>query len=68
MKETNKNSEGLGPVGYCICPKCGYRKEHTSGVPCRDEKCPNCGSIMVREGSYHHKLIEDKKKNNQEKI
>lgn len=54
--------QGMGPGGFCICSKCGYKKPHEAGIPCRDEKCPKCGTKMVREGSYHHKLIEEKKK------
>jgi len=53
---------GMGSGGYCICPKCGHRKAHTAGVPCRDERCPECGAKMVREGGYHHELIEKKKR------
>jgi hypothetical protein len=26
------------------------------GVRCRDERCPQCGAKMLREGSEHHKL------------
>ncbi len=62
MEENHRNFKGMGPEGYCICTKCGYKKEHTKGIPCREERCPKCGSVMVREGSYHHKLIEEKKK------
>jgi NAD-dependent SIR2 family protein deacetylase len=51
----------MGPGGFCICPKCGYKKPHEAGIPCQQEKCPNCGTKLIREGSYHHKLIEKKK-------
>ena len=54
--------QGMGPEGFCVCPKCGLKTLHRSGIPCRGEKCPNCGVKMVREGSYHHLLIEEKKK------
>ncbi len=54
--------QALGPGGFCICPKCDYEKAHEAGIPCREEKCPNCGIRMVREGSYHHQLIEENKK------
>ncbi|MGB9750378.1 MAG: ferredoxin [Caldisericia bacterium] len=64
MEKEHKNFDGMGPIGFCICPKCGYKKPHIPGIPCRDEKCPNCGSILVREGSYHHTLIEERKKKN----
>lgn len=53
---------GQGAGGFCICPKCGLKKSHQAGIPCMDERCPKCGSAMVREGSYHHRLLEDKKK------
>jgi len=40
---------GSGPVGYCICPKCGKRVPHGRGVPCYSLSCPGCGTKMVRE-------------------
>jgi len=52
----------MGSKGYCVCPKCGKKVLHQAGKPCREEICPKCGSKMVREGSYHHQLIEEKKK------
>lgn len=52
----------MGAVGYCVCVSCGYRKLHVAGVPCMEEKCPQCGKIMMREGSEHHKLAVEKKK------
>ncbi len=55
--------KGMGPRGYCFCPKCGFKKPHTAGIPCREESCPECGTRLVREGSEHHRLIEEKKKN-----
>ena len=54
-------TQGMGPGGFCICPKCGYKEPHVAGIPCRDEKCPKCGARMVREGSYHHKLTSEKR-------
>ncbi len=39
--------QGLGPVSFCVCPKCGARVPHTPGVPCTSIKCPKCGTPMV---------------------
>ena len=55
---------GMGSGGYCICPKCDYRIPHRSGVPCQEERCPNCGVKLMREGSYHHELLLQKKRGN----
>jgi len=35
---------------------------HERGIPCRENKCPNCGKIMFKEGSYHHQLYLKKMK------
>ncbi len=64
----NDEQGGMGPGGYCICLKCGYRMPKERGVRCMDMHCPNCGSVMVREGSYHHRLYLQKKKEKNEKI
>ena len=37
-----------GPSGECVCPKCGAIVPHQIGVPCTQQKCPKCGSPMVR--------------------
>jgi len=31
--------------------------EHSNGVPCQQERCPNCGAKMLREGSQHHRML-----------
>lgn len=40
---------GRGPGGNCICPGCGAQIAHRQGIPCTQEKCPECGSQMTRE-------------------
>lgn len=52
----NCRQQGLGPTGFCICPRCEQRIEHQSGVRCQQMQCPQCGCKMLREGSEHHAL------------
>jgi len=54
---------GMRQGGDCICPRCDFRLPHQPGVPCSSLLCPHCEIRMVREGSPHHKLILDKRKN-----
>jgi hypothetical protein len=56
----------MGGGGFCLCPKCGHREEHQPGVPCIQQRCPSCGSAMVREGSPHHQEIEARRGANRE--
>jgi predicted amidophosphoribosyltransferase len=58
----SKNQLGMGSGGFCVCPKCGQKIPHQRGVPCQQERCPQCNVKMVREGSYHHQLVEEKKR------
>ncbi len=52
---------GMGPGGYCICPKCGTKAPHQPGTPCQETTCPKCGAKMLREGSEHHELLKRKR-------
>jgi hypothetical protein len=55
------NEQRLGPGGFCICPKCGYKKGHYPNVPCLEEKCPKCGSKLMREnGVSYQKLLKNR--------
>jgi hypothetical protein len=47
----------MGASGNCICPKCERRTPHRPGAPCIEERCPECGVALVREGSPHHREI-----------
>ena len=50
--------DGTGPAGRgrgygggpttCRCPKCGKEIPHIIGQPCVEQKCPECGTAMVR--------------------
>lgn len=51
----------MGGGGFCLCPKCGHRAPHSAGSPCLQERCPSCGSAMVREESPHHQEIESRR-------
>ncbi len=46
----------MGRGGTCICPKCNTTVLHRHGVPCQEERCPECNAKMLREGSEHHEL------------
>lgn len=58
MPKDRKHNMGSG--GYCVCPKCGDKTLHHRGVPCQEERCPNCGGKLLREGSDHHQLFQQK--------
>ncbi len=49
FKDTLNEAKGKGPEGYCICPKCDYKKKHKKGVPCSTIKCPKCNINLTRE-------------------
>jgi len=53
--------EGMGSGAYCICPKCDERLAHKREIPCQEEHCPKCGKRMMREGSYHHQKLMEKR-------
>ena len=40
-----------GPGGFCICvnPECKHEVAHLAGQPCYQQKCPKCGSPMIRK-------------------
>lgn len=42
-------SQAAGPDGYCVCPNCNHKVKHVAGKPCFEQKCPKCGTQMIRE-------------------
>lgn len=54
MSKERRHDMGVG--GHCICPKCGTKTPHQRGIPCQEERCPECGVKLLREGSLHHQL------------
>lgn len=61
MQKDRRHEIGRG--GFCLCPKCGKKIQHSKGRHCMEERCPKYGAKMVRKGSYHHRLREEKKNN-----
>ncbi len=59
---TIERKHEMGPGGTCMCPACEETIEHKLGIPCQEERCPDCGAKMLREGSHHHKLWLEKKR------
>jgi len=57
LKPDDCNKEG---ESFCICVDCNVKIPHTKGVPCRTNACPQCGKTMMRENSFHHKLLQQK--------
>ena len=49
FKDKIPQAQGKGPVGYCICPKCGYKQKHERGTPCSTIQCPKCKTNLERE-------------------
>ena len=37
---------GTGAPRVCKCIQCGYEAPKTPGIPCRNEKCPECGGLL----------------------
>ena len=40
------HGRGAGPPRICKCSQCGYETPKIRGVPCRNDKCPECGASL----------------------
>jgi len=58
---------GMGSSGNCVCIKCGYTATKKPGVPCREERCPKCGTALLREGGAHYSAAMTAMKKKKEK-
>lgn len=45
------------PSDICVCPGCGYEREHEPSRRCKDEECPVCGSHLMRKNNLLAKDI-----------
>jgi len=60
VDEAASPNPGAGNGGICVCPECGYEKEHDTGVPCTAMKCAKCGAKMQRKtDSVENDAIEE---------
>lgn len=60
IEHYSENSTANAIDDICICPKCGFEKEHQPGFPCNQEICPTCKCRMVRKGMPHHNRMRNK--------
>lgn len=49
--------QGYGSAGTCICIRCNIEIPHRAGIPCPQEKCPQCGKPMARK-----EMLEERQK------
>lgn len=49
-----KEPETRGERRPCICLNCHTRIPYLSWITCLERNCPECGAVMVREGSPYH--------------
>lgn len=47
-RRMNCNNQGASSEGECICPSCGTRISHQTGISCSSLNCSKCGAKMTR--------------------
>jgi hypothetical protein len=50
--------QGDGGAELCVCPNCGFEKEHERGTPCTEFSCPKCGTKLSGKGGDNMDLKE----------
>ena len=48
FKNTINEAKAQGPIGDCICEKCGKKIKHIRGKPCSEMICSKCGGKLKR--------------------
>lgn len=43
------NGSAMGQGGNCQCASCGFAAPHQRGVPCTQQRCPQCGTALIRK-------------------
>ena len=56
-KSFGGSGSGRGPSKACECPNCGHIAPKIKGFPCRNIKCPECGTPLC--GSKHKQKAND---------
>ncbi len=54
IEQYHGNTQQKVVEANCVCPQCGFEKNHTPGMPCKTEICPTCNCAMTRKGTSHH--------------
>lgn len=60
IEQYTENTQLNPTEDICICPQCGFEKDHSPGMPCRKEICPACNSQMTRKLATHQHGVGDK--------
>ena len=45
-KSYGGGGSGKGPSKSCVCPNCGHKSPKIKGFPCKNMKCPECGTPL----------------------
>jgi hypothetical protein len=51
MQGKGTKPEGTGGADVCVCPECKKEFKHERGVPCNENKCPDCDVELTGKGA-----------------